>query len=67
MNCLHLKVLRVKRFKSIKKKLPLINRFIGLTGTPSPNSLQDLWAQVYLIDRGERLESSFSRYREKVL
>ncbi len=40
-----------QRFKSIKKKLPLINRFIGLTGTPSPNSLQDLWAQVYLIDR----------------
>lgn len=31
----------------------------------SPNSLQDLWAQVYLIDRGERLESSFSRYRER--
>ncbi|HHX0134854.1 TPA: SNF2-related protein, partial [Staphylococcus aureus] len=54
-----------QRFKSIKKKLPLINRFIGLTGTPSPNSLQDLWAQVYLIDRGERLESSFSRYRER--
>lgn len=59
------KSLKSQRFKSIKKKLPLINRFIGLTGTPSPNSLQDLWAQVYLIDRGERLESSFSRYRER--
>ena len=43
-----------QRFKSIKK-LPLINRFIGLTGTPSPNSSGILWAQVYLIDRGERL------------
>mgnify|MGYP002758153042 FL=1 len=54
-----------QRFKAIKKKLPLMQRFVGLTGTPSPNSLLDLWAQVYLIDRGERLETSFSRYRER--
>lgn len=54
-----------QRFKAIKKKLPLVKRFVGLTGTPSPNSLLDLWAQVYLIDRGERLETAFSRYREK--
>lgn len=52
-----------QRFKAIKKKLPLVKRFVGLTGTPSPNSLLDLWAQVYLIDRGERLETAFSRYR----
>lgn len=54
-----------QRFKAIKKKLPLVKRFVGLTGTPSPNSLLDLWAQVYLIDSGERLETSFSRYRER--
>ncbi|WP_145435285.1 SNF2-related protein [Staphylococcus hominis] len=54
-----------QRFKAIKKKLPLIKRFVGLTGTPSPNSLLDLWAQVYLLDRGKRLETAFSRYREK--
>ncbi|MDU9335176.1 DEAD/DEAH box helicase [Staphylococcus coagulans] len=54
-----------QRFKAIRKKLPLMKRFVGLTGTPSPNSLLDLWAQVYLIDRGERLETSFSRYRER--
>lgn len=54
-----------QRFKAIKKKLPLIKRFVGLTGTPSPNSLLDLWAQVYLLDRGKRLETTFSRYREK--
>lgn len=54
-----------QRFKAIKKKLPLVKRFVGLTGTPSPNSLLDLWAQVYLIDRGERLETAFSRYRER--
>lgn len=54
-----------QRFKAIRKKLPLVKRFIGLTGTPSPNSLLDLWAQVYLIDSGERLEKSFSKYRER--
>lgn len=54
-----------QRFKAIKKKLPLVKRFVGLTGTPSPNGLLDLWAQVYLIDRGERLETAFSRYRER--
>lgn len=54
-----------QRFKALKKKLPLMNRFVGLTGTPSPNSMMDLWAQVYLIDRGERLGTSFSRFRER--
>lgn len=33
--------------------------------TPSPNSMMDLWAQVYLIDSGERLEKSFTRFRER--
>ncbi|MCS4486359.1 DEAD/DEAH box helicase [Staphylococcus americanisciuri] len=54
-----------QRFKALKKKLPLINRFVGLTGTPSPNSLLDLWAQVYLIDSGERLDKSFTRFRKR--
>lgn len=42
-----------------------MKRFVGLTGTPSPNSMMDLWAQVYLIDSGERLEKSFTRFRER--
>lgn len=54
-----------QRFKALKKKLPLVKRFVGLTGTPSPNSMMDLWAQVYLIDSGERLEKSFTRFRER--
>ena len=54
-----------QRFKALKKKLPLVKRFVGLTGTPSPNSMMDLWSQVYLIDRGERLEKSFTRFRER--
>ncbi|MGW8014782.1 SNF2-related protein [Staphylococcus xylosus] len=54
-----------QRFKALKKKMPLVKRFVGLTGTPSPNSMMDLWAQVYLIDSGERLEKSFTRFRER--
>jgi SNF2 family DNA or RNA helicase len=36
-----------------------------LTGTPSPNGYIDLWAQVYLLDRGERLDTSITRYRSR--
>ncbi len=54
-----------KRFKSLAAVRPHINRFVGLTGTPSPNSLMDLWAQVYLLDGGERLEKRFGGFRER--
>ena len=49
-----------KRFKALAKVRPEIRRLVELTGTPSPNSLMDLWAQVYLLDGGERLGT---RYR----
>jgi len=52
-----------KRFKALKKVRPKIKRFIGLTGTPTPNSLLDLWPQVYLADQGERLGKYITRYR----
>ena len=53
------------RFKSLRKVRPLIERFVGLTGTPSPNGLMDLWPQMYLIDRGERLGRTITGYRER--
>ncbi|WP_455257218.1 DEAD/DEAH box helicase [Peptoniphilus asaccharolyticus] len=52
-----------KRFKALASVKPHIKRFLGLTGTPSPNGLLDLWAQVYLLDEGERLGRSFYAYR----
>lgn len=52
-----------KRFKSLKKILPLINRIVELTGTPAPNSLMDLWAQIFLLDAGERLGKTIGEYR----
>ena len=52
-----------RRFVALASVKPKIKRLIGLTGTPSPNSLLDLWAQVYLLDGGERLGRSFYGYR----
>lgn len=42
-----------------------IKRFIGLTGTPSPNSLLDLWGQIWFLDKGERLGRTFSIFTER--
>lgn len=54
-----------KRFKALKKVQPMINRIIGLTGTPAANSLMDLWAEMYLLDRGKRLGATLTSYREE--
>ena len=55
---------KAKRFKALRKVLPRSRRVVGLTGTPSPNSLMDLWAELYLLDRGERLGKTIGCYRE---
>ena len=54
-----------KRFKSLKLVLGKIKRIIGLTGTPAPNGLIDIWAQIYLLDKGERLERNITAFRER--
>lgn len=54
-----------KRFKKLKKIRPYVKRVIGLTGTPIPNGYMDLWAEMYLLDMGERLEKYITRYRRK--
>lgn len=56
---------KAERFKSLKKVRPKIQRVIGLTGTPAPNSLLDLWPQIYLLDKGDRLGKFIGGYREK--
>lgn len=53
-----------KRFKALKMVLPRINRLVELTGTPRPHGLEDLWAQVYLLDGGERLGKTVSSFRD---
>ena len=54
-----------QRFKALRKVRPLVRRFVGLTGTPAPNGLMDLWPQMYLIDRGERLGRTITGYRQR--
>ena len=54
-----------ERFKAMRGARVYLKRLVGLTGTPAPNGLIDLWPQIYLMDRGERLEKTITRYREK--
>lgn len=56
---------KAQRFRALKKVRPLIKRVIGLTGTPSPNTLIDLWPQIYLLDMGQRLGRFVTHYRER--
>lgn len=56
---------QAKRFKSLCLVKSHIRRICGLTGTPAPNGLVDLWSQVYLLDGGERLGKRIGVYREK--
>ena len=54
-----------KAFKSLKKQLNYIDRMVLLTGTPSPQGIMDLWSQIYLIDRGERLGKTITTFRSR--
>jgi SNF2 family DNA or RNA helicase len=55
---------RAKRFKSLTWIQPHVKRLIELTGTPAPNSLADLWAQLYLLDEGKRLGRNITAFRD---
>lgn len=54
-----------QRFKAMRQLRKLCGRIVELTGTPAPNRLPDLWAQLYLLDRGERLGHTETAYRER--
>lgn len=53
-----------KRFRALKGIRPKVKRMVLLTGTPAPESLMDLWSQLYLLDKGERLGTTLTGYRE---
>lgn len=54
-----------KRWKALKRARPKIKRIVLLTGTPAPNNLIDLWAQIYLLDEGARLGRTIGGFRER--
>ena len=53
-----------QRFKYLRKVRPFVKRWIGLTGTPTSNGLMDLWAEIGILDGGERLGRFIGRFRE---
>jgi SNF2 family DNA or RNA helicase len=54
-----------KRFKKLRKFIRPIDYRIGMTGTPSPNNLTDLWAEIMLLDDGERLGDTWGKFVDK--
>lgn len=58
---------QAQRFKALKKVAKKFKRFIGLTGTPAPRGIPDLWSQMFLIDAGTRLGKSIGSFRKQYL
>lgn len=56
---------RSARFRALRRVRPGVTRIVGLTGTPAPNGLLDLWAQAYLLDQGQRLGTTMGGYRQR--
>lgn len=54
---------KTRRWRALKKVRTCFSKVIILTGTPRPNSLMDLWAQIYLLDGGDRLGKTITEYR----
>lgn len=54
-----------KRFKSMRLVRSRIKKMVELTGTPASNGLEDLWAQIYLLDGGARLGPTMGAYRDR--
>ncbi len=53
------------RWKAAKKLIKTTPYVFGLTGTPSPNGMLDLWPQMYLLDGGAALGTTIGGYRER--
>jgi SNF2 family DNA or RNA helicase len=56
---------RSERFKALRRIRPSVHRIVGLTGTPSPNGLMDIWAQIGILDMGQWLGRYIGGYRER--
>ncbi|MBR5879665.1 MAG: DEAD/DEAH box helicase, partial [Akkermansia sp.] len=56
-----------KRWKALRRVRGRIKRIIGLTGTPRPNSIEDFWAEIYLLDQGVRLGKTLGAFRSRWL
>lgn len=55
------------RTKVLRKLLNRIPKRITLTGTPTPNSLGDIFAQQFVLDDGETLTPYITHFRNKYM
>ena len=60
-----LKAYDTNRFRALKQVLHTFGRRWGLTGSPAPNGLMDLWAQAYILDMGRCLGEYITHYRRQ--
>lgn len=58
---------QAKRWKALRRVRGRIRRLIGLTGTPRPNGIEDLYPEIYLLDQGERLGRTLGAFRARYL
>jgi SNF2 family DNA or RNA helicase len=56
---------QTQRFKAIKTLLPHFKRRVIMTGTPAAQGLEDLWAQIYLLDEGRTLGRYITHFRRR--
>ena len=61
------KSIQAKRWKALRRVRGRIKRLIGLTGTPRPNGIEDLFPEIYLLDQGERLGTTIGAFRARYL
>jgi hypothetical protein len=54
-----------KRAAALAKIAKYVGRWINLTGTPKPKDLQDIWGQMWFIDRGKRLGRTFGDFKKR--
>lgn len=58
---------QTKRFKALEQVIlqsPIVERVYELTATPAAETYEDLFAQIYLLDKGKRLGKNITAYRE---
>lgn len=54
---------KTKRFRALRKMLPMFKRRYVATGTPTPKGYMNLWSQLYIADRGDTLGDSLTEYK----
>jgi len=55
------------RFKQLKTIVNQFNYVTLLSGTPKPNTITDLWSQLFLLDGGKRLGKNISAFRRQYM